>query len=412
MSTAPRDSTENAAPGDNSLLSVQKPKVTRFSRRMLTILTIIAAAVLVFTVNAVFSKNRKAQGQKAAQRVNSTDSSSVPQPPDPLLSAPGKYSELPHRKSATNYGAEQPGVAGSIGGPASSSYGVQQTELNQTAAAGQVSPKEQSLREARYSPVTFPMAESVATIREEPPRTEIPVSAAPDPRLITTSVSTDQNMQGEKRRFTNERAQEFPYVKASLLAPLSQYEVKAGSILPALLITGINSDLPGQMVAQLRENVYDTVTGNYLLLPQGTRLIGEYDSKIAFGQKRVLVVWTRVIMPNGSSLSLEGMPGVDLSGYAGVTGMVNNHYGKLVTGVILGSIIGAGAQVAVGGQGTLVVPPSFEQMAVAGAASSINQAAQQHTSKVLNLQPTIEVAPGERINVFVTKDMILMPYQE
>jgi type IV secretion system protein VirB10 len=215
-----------------------------------------------------------------------------------------------------------------------------------------------------------------------------------------------------KRQVSRERQAELPYIKTTLISPISQYEIKAGTILPATLITGINSDLPGQIVAQLRENVYDTVTGNYLLIPQGTRLIGEYDSKVAFGQERVLVIWTRLILPNGSSIGLEGMPGIDLSGYAGMTGKVNNHYGKLITGVVLGSVIGAGAQVAVGGQGAPNVPPSFGQLAVSGAAQNINQTAQRHTDKVLNMQPTIEVTPGDKINVFVTKDMILKPFNE
>jgi type IV secretion system protein TrbI len=164
------------------------------------------------------------------------------------------------------------------------------------------------------------------------------------------------------------------------------------------------------ITAQARENVYDTVSGHYLLIPIGSRYIGEYDSKISYGQERILVVWTRVIMPNGDSISLENMPGIDLSGYAGVSGRVNNHYAKLVTGVVLGSILGATAQIAVGGQGTAISPPSFEQLATAGAASNINTAGQRITEKNLNLQPTIEVSPGAKINIFVTKDMILKPY--
>jgi type IV secretion system protein TrbI len=222
----------------------------------------------------------------------------------------------------------------------------------------------------------------------------------------------DQNQQTEKRSFTKEDRKDFPYLKTTLLTPISPYEVKAGSILPGVLITGINSDLPGQITAQARENVFDTVSGRYLLIPIGSRFIGEYDSKISYGQERVLVVWTRIIMPNGNSISLENMPGIDLSGYAGVSGSVNNHYGKLITGVVLGSILGAGAQVAVGGQGTTVSPPSFGQLFTAGAATNLNQAGQRITEKNLNLQPTIGADPGQKINIFVTKDMILKPYAD
>jgi type IV secretion system protein VirB10 len=155
------------------------------------------------------------------------------------------------------------------------------------------------------------------------------------------------------------------------------------------------------------QNVYDTVTGKYLLLPQGTKAIGTYDSRISYGQSRVLVVWTRLLRPDGSSIALEGMPGTDLSGYAGLTGRVNNHYMRLLGGVVLGSIIGAGAQVAAGANAQ---NPSFSQLAVQGVGQNINQAGQQITRKNLNIQPTIEVKPGERLNIFATKDLILPAY--
>jgi len=168
--------------------------------------------------------------------------------------------------------------------------------------------------------------------------------------------------------------------------------------------------LPGQITAQVRENVYDTVTGRYLLIPQGTRLVGDYDSKVTYAQDRALIVWSRLIMPNGNSISLEGMPGVDMSGYAGLKDRVNNHYAKMVTGVVLGSVIGAGAQVATGGQGSANTSTSFSQLAVSGAAQNMNNAGQQITSKNLGIQPTITIRPGWKLNVFVTKDMILRPY--
>jgi type IV secretion system protein VirB10 len=156
------------------------------------------------------------------------------------------------------------------------------------------------------------------------------------------------------------------------------------------------------------QGVYDTVTGRYLLLPQGTKAIGTYDSRVSYGQSRVLVVWTRLLRPDGSSISLEGMPGVDLSGYAGLTGSVNNHYVRLLSGVVLGSIIGAGAQIASGANNQ---NPSYGQLAVQGAGQNINQAGQQITRKNLDIQPTIEVAPGSRLNIVATKDIILPPYE-
>ena len=126
------------------------------------------------------------------------------------------------------------------------------------------------------------------------------------------------------------------YLSQSLASPRSPYEVKAGTIIPTSLITGINSDLPGQVIGQVRENVYDTVTGNHLLIPQGSRLLATYDSSVTFGQERVLVCWNRLIRPDGSSIPLECMPGVDLAGYAGFADQVDNHWWRIITGVALG----------------------------------------------------------------------------
>jgi len=189
----------------------------------------------------------------------------------------------------------------------------------------------------------------------------------------------------------------------------SPYSFLAGAILPCVLIQGINSDLPGQIGCMISQNVYDSVTGKYLLIPQGTKAIGTYDSRVAYGQNRVLVVWTRLERPDGSTLSLEGMPGTDLSGFAGLTGHVNNHYVRLLTGVVLGSLIGASAQIAVGANSQ---NPSFAALAVQGAGQNINEAGQQITRKNLNIQPTIEVRPGSRLNIFATKDLVLPPWKE
>ena len=398
-------------PEQASLLDTPPPNATRFNRPMIYgIAGLIFASILV-ALFVGFSPEKTARGEEAADK-KEQEADRMPIAPDPIRDSAGKYDQIPKRTSSAAAPSQQQDPVGTTDGPIaaegeqnSSAYTVHAPEQDQTQ-------KDES--SAINSPVTFGQNEAPQQGKQEetipalmvPPLQGMP---QPSPRPV---VSDDQNLQGEKREFAKERSPELPYLKATILSPLSPYELKAGTILPALLITGINSDLPGQLMAQLRENVYDTVTGNHLLIPQGTRLIGEYDSKIAFGQERVLVVWTRLIMPNGDSVNLEGMPGTDLSGYAGVTGKVNNHYGKLVTGVVLGSVIGAGAQVAVGGQGTPNVPPSFGQMAVSGAAQNINQSAQQHTSKALNMQPTIEVTPGDKINVFVTKDMILKPFTE
>jgi type IV secretion system protein VirB10 len=219
----------------------------------------------------------------------------------------------------------------------------------------------------------------------------------------------EANRQDDKTDFADRpRGTDFA-LHATLERPRSPYTLFAGTILPCVLTQGINSDLPGQIGCMISENVYDTVTGHTLLLPQGTKAIGTYDSRIAYGQSRVLIVWTRLLRPDGGTLSLEGMPGVDLSGYAGVSGKVNNHYLRLLGGVVLGSLIGATAQIAVGANSQ---NPSFAALAMQGAGQNINEAGQQITRKNLSIQPTIEVPPGGRLNIFATKDIVLPPWVE
>ena len=165
--------------------------------------------------------------------------------------------------------------------------------------------------------------------------------AAPGALPVSANLTArdDANRQDDKTEFAD-RARDTDFqLHARLERPRSPYTLFAGTILPCVMTQGINSDLPGQIGCMISQNVYDTVTGRHLLLPQGTKVIGTYDSRIAYGQSRVLVVWTRLLRPDGSTLSLDGMPGIDLSGYAGLTGHVNNHYLRLLGGVVLGSIL-------------------------------------------------------------------------
>jgi type IV secretion system protein VirB10 len=219
----------------------------------------------------------------------------------------------------------------------------------------------------------------------------------------------EASRQDEKEQFLSRKRDPNFQHRHRVERPSSPYTLMAGTIIPGVLISGINSDLPGQIVGQVSENVFDTVAGKHLLIPQGAKVIGQYDSRVVYGQDRALVVWTRIGFPDGSALSLDGMPGTDMSGYAGLSDKVNHHFLRLLTGVVLGSVIGAGAQVAQGDTGTL--SPSFPQLALQGAAQNINQAGQRITEKNLSIQPTIEIRPGHRFSVFVTKDLVLAPYR-
>jgi type IV secretion system protein VirB10 len=189
----------------------------------------------------------------------------------------------------------------------------------------------------------------------------------------------------------------------------SPYQVMAGTVISAALITGISSDLPGTILATVTEPVYDTKLGRHLLIPQGTRLIGEYDSQVAFGQRRVLLIWNRLVFPDASSLTLDRLPGVDTAGSAGLEDGVDRHWQQLLAGAALSTLIGVAAELAAPDRNN-----GRSQVIVAGQQSiqdSINQVGQELTRRNLNVQPTLTVRPGYPVRVIVNKDLVVRPYQ-
>jgi type IV secretion system protein VirB10 len=197
----------------------------------------------------------------------------------------------------------------------------------------------------------------------------------------------------------------------SISAPRSPYELRAGAVVPAILISGVNSELPGQIIAQLSENVYDTARGNYLLLPQGSRLIGEYTSNVGYGQGRLMVVWKRIVFPDAKALDIGAMPGTDGAGYAGMKDQVNNHYVRLFAGAVMLSAIEAGVTKSQP-QSSLSLYPTTSQALDQALGQQLGLTATQLLQKNMNIAPTLNIRPGYRLNVMVTKDMVFStPYQ-
>ena len=192
----------------------------------------------------------------------------------------------------------------------------------------------------------------------------------------------------------------------ALVPPISPYTVMAGSIISAGLITGLNSDLPGLVTAQVTENVQDSVTGRIVLIPQGSRLIGSYDSVVAFGQKRALVVWQRIILPDGSSIRIDNVPATDTAGDAGLSDKVAVHTWELLKGVALSTLLGVGTELSFGSSESDLVRAIRESAQQSG-----SRAGDQLVTRNLNIQPTIRVRPGWPLRVVVHKDIILRPWQ-
>jgi len=235
----------------------------------------------------------------------------------------------------------------------------------------------------------------------------------PGARIPAASDSNQQNDQWRKEAFL-EKAREPTinnYLKFTRTAALGKYEVKMGWDIPAILEQGINSDLPGEVKALVRSNVYDTATGQYLLIPQGSRMIGVYDSQISYGQNRLQVVWSRIIYPDGSSINLDGMMGQDIKGMAGFHDQVDNHYKRLIGFALLTSVFTAGIELSQRQNTSLLTTPTAGQTASSAVGQQLAQLGTEITRKNLSIQPTLKIPVGYRFNVRVNRDILFeAPY--
>lgn len=204
------------------------------------------------------------------------------------------------------------------------------------------------------------------------------------------------NGPAERRTVSGERMQ----------APTSPNVLQAGAVIPAALITGMRSDLPGQVTAQVTENVYDGPTGRVLLIPQGARLIGQYDAQVAFGQSRALLVWNRLIMPNGRSITLERQPGADAAGFAGLEDEVDNHWGQLFRAAAISTLLSIGSQA-----GQSDDEDQLVQALRRGSSDGISQVGRQLVGRSANIQPTLTIRSGFPVRVIVTRDLVLEPWR-
>lgn len=221
-----------------------------------------------------------------------------------------------------------------------------------------------------------------------------------------------QNGQVQKLKFllASDKPEDI-YNPHKLNQPSSPFLVQAGTIIPGTMLTSINSSLPGNVVAQIRNDVYDTVSGQFVLIPKGSKLIGQYDSQIAYGQERVLLAFTRVIRPDGSSMLLDKLSGTDSQGNAGVAGDVDNHWGKILGAAVISTVLSMGAgAVSDNSSSTSNYYPNATQGALGGASANISQTGQQLSGKAINIQPTLTVPAGYQFDMIVNKDIILNPY--
>ena len=375
------------------------PKGSGFNKKVVIILTTVVLLVFLFSLlYALQPVKKKTPEQEAEERLRNVNAATnyTPGTPESVNSFPVSYNKLADYESQKK-ALPTEGQVGNIADVSTDAV----KDYQQHAQEGVE-------RKSDMTSLKFNVGMRDPTGNQQAQLAQYGAPSLVSPQGAGMQAQFDQNMQREKIAFVEKERKQSIYLQSALTQPMSPHQIMAGTIIPGVMITGINSDLPGQITAQVRENVYDTVSGKYLLVPQGTRMVGMYDSKVAYGQERVLIVWTRLIMPDGSSIDLEGMQGVDMSGYSGLADQVNNHWGKLITGVVLSSVFAAGTKIASGND--IAGELNFQQQAATGAAENVARVGERFTERNLNIQPTIEIRPGLRFNIFVNKDMVLRPY--
>jgi type IV secretion system protein VirB10 len=379
-------------------LRPEHPTVTRLSRKVLiTLVGVSSSLVLGLTLWALHERSRA----KPPPELYNTDAKTTA---DGLATLPRAYTGLP--KNVPKLG---PPLPGNLGRPILAA----QSQLPQST----IDPEEQRMGQEREAARTARLFASINTHGRALTRTEAsPHSLNGEPLNQGSPFSAEvahidpgaiQNMQDRKLAFVSESADRRTVSPDRLENPASRYVLQAGAVLSAALITGIRSDLPGQITAQVTESVYDSPTGKFLLIPQGSKLIGLYDSQIAFGQSRVLLVWNRLILPDGRSIVLERQTGADASGYSGLEDEVDHHWLRLTGAAALSTIFGVGMQLGTTGDESARI-----QALRRGGAKSLNQTGQQIVGRNLNMQPTLTIQPGFPVRVIITRDLVLAPYQE
>lgn len=406
------------APEDVALRAAPRA-VTRLNRRTLAVsATLLAVTVAGASMWALQSKGRRGSGDQTnlynVDRVAKADD---------LDQLPSDYSKLPEKPTPA-----APASVPQLGPPLPGDWGAASAmpplpggNVNPGPSAENIDRQRQADEIAR-SAVFFrtgsdagkpdATAASVGAMptANAPAGAFNPMGAGPASTAAQPNDPTAiQNRQDQKEVFMAKGGDAATSNTGSLQVPASPYTVMAGTIIPAALVTGINSDLPGQIIAEVTQPVYDTATGHYLLIPQGSRLIGRYDSQVAFGQQRVLLVWLRLVLPDTSSIALDKLPGIDPAGYAGLEDGVDWHWGRVLAGAALSTLLGVGSELAVSNQGsangnTVIALRDSSQ-------DTANQVGQEITRRDLSIQPTLTVRPGFQVNVMVNKDLVLRPYQ-
>ncbi len=375
-------------------LRAEPPRVTRLSRKVLAGLGLVASVGIGGAlIYALQTRDAGRPNEELYSTENRTTADGIAGLPRDYGGVPQLGPPLPGDLGRPILGAQNRGQSVPTPGMATPNTGlspeeqrrIQELEASRTARLF-------ASTETRTAAVTL----SQATPGAQPMPDLTSLGLAPPPATPTA--------QDRQNAFLNAAADRRTVAPDRIAAPASPNILQAGAVISAALITGIRSDLPGQITAQVTENIYDSPTGRILLVPQGTRVIGQYDNNVQFGQSRVLLVWNRLILPNGRSIVLERQPGADAEGFAGLQDGVDYHWWDLAKAAGLSTLLSVGAELAVDNDDRLV------QAIRNGGQDTINDAGQQIVRRQLNVAPTITIRPGFPVRVIVTRDLVLEPY--
>ncbi|WP_341632011.1 TrbI/VirB10 family protein [Sphingomonas agri] len=371
--------------------------VVRFRRGLIIALTGGVASVLVALSWIALEPAANRQAASADEGAEPAREAA----PDALANAPKNYGDVPR------LGPPLPGDLGrpilehqrSLETATAAPFGMADAEREASLVGAERERVAAAKAAARSSPMLVQLAQRTR------PQEQVSASMSPsDETLPSREAATIPATQKHKIEF----AQSLDGTLDAHVSrpPVSPWMLAAGTIIPASLITGLNSDLPGMVLAQVTENVRDSASGREILIPQGARLLGRYDSVIAYGQKRALVIWDRILFPDGSSLDIDNMPAADVSGYAGLADRVDSHTWQLIKGIALSTLLGVGTQLSFSSSESDLLRAIRES-----AQQNAAHAGDQMTSRNLDLQPTITVRPGWPVRAVLSKDIVLQPWK-
>lgn len=379
----------------NSLVITNKPEAKLISKKHLFVVSVIVSCLLLFVAFNMFYQEEKATDDPKMKEIKVNENNIDFAPKTNVKSGlliPPKPKEEPKKEFFPE-------------------IQISRTPEPSESVKRIIQMREQAYLAALNASTTAYTGKKESSAQPNEQQNIVQVSAAERPLSnMATSLggknSYDVSSDIDKEQFFERSKPDNQWINPDIRTAGQKYEIKTGSVIPAAMITAVNSDLPGNIIAQVTQNIYDSATGHYLLIPQGSKLFGVYDSRVIMGQQRVLVAWNRIIFPDGSAMTIPSIPGADMAGNSGFSQNVNNHYFRIFGSSILMALITAGTAYAVDQNSGSDNENSLQAQMNSALAQQFGQVTTSLLEKNLNIKPTLEIDPGYQFNIVLTKDLV------